>query len=182
MNHLVKISASILLMILSKPLAGAQQHYDNFYRAADAGMLRVQGISRIDHTLKGVTIILPNGSTQLNVSIDIPCNEVDNKPFADSGISVPSILFSLALNIDPILIQEEVTSSKTFSTHGFLTLNNITKAVTVVYMPIASGTEEDGNFNIYMAIKFNAADFSLDDANSKAQYVIKIVNAKVNRV
>ncbi|MBC7935070.1 MAG: hypothetical protein H7Y86_06895 [Rhizobacter sp.] len=182
MNHLVKLTASILLMILISSLADAQQHNDNFYRAADAGMLRVQGTSRIDHTLKGATIIFPNGSNQLNVSINIPCNEVYNKPLADAGLSVASMLFSLRLNIDPIEIQEVLTSSKTISTHGFLTLNNITKAVTVAYMPVASGTEENGNFNIYMAIQFNAAGFNLDDSNSNAQYVIKINNAKVNRV
>lgn len=181
MYQLLKLIGPILLMTsISIPVNA--QHYDNFYHAEDADMLQVNGSDHTDHTLKGATVILPNGSGQLDVSIRIPYNDVNNNSFADPGLPVPSILFSLKLNIDPTRIQEELTSRKTFSTHGFLTLNNITKVVTVAYMPVASGTEENGNFNIYLAIQFNAADFNLVDTNNNAQYVIKVNNAIVNRV
>jgi len=182
MKSLLQLTVYILLLISTSMAVNAQQHYDNFYQAVNADLLTVKGVTQIDHTIKGATIIFPNGSNELNVSINIPYCEVDNKPCVDSGFAAPAMLFSLKLNIDPIQIQEVLTSGKTFNSHGFLTLNNVTKAVTVVYMPIASGTEENGNFNIYMAIQFSAADFNLDDAGSNAQYVIKISNAKVNRV
>lgn len=182
MNYLLKLAAASILMISVNTSVNAQQHYDNFYRAADADMLQVNRTSHIDFTIKGATIIFPNGSNQLNVLINIPCNNIDNKPFYNTGFSAPALLFSLKVNIYPTQIQEELTSSKTFSTHGFLTLNNITKAVPVVYMAVASGTEENGNFNISMAIQFNPADFNLEDFNSNSQFVIKINDEKVNRV
>ncbi|MEJ0105500.1 MAG: hypothetical protein WDO19_24360 [Bacteroidota bacterium] len=37
------------------------------------------------------------------------------------------------------------------------------------------------NFNVYMNIRFTAADFNPDKAGSKKEFVISISNTKVNR-
>ena len=128
------------------------QNYKNIYQAVDADMLQVQGNSRIEHTLKGATIILPNGSDQITVILNIPYNEVGNDS-AITGFSIPDLLFNLKINIDRLQIQEVLTSTKTFLTHGFLTLNSTSKGVTVQYTPMLSGTEDNGNFNIYMCFQ-----------------------------
>jgi len=181
MNNLHKYATALLLMVLINKTVNAQV-YDNIFRASDAAMLQLQGNSRIEHTLKGATIIFPNGTNQLNVSINIPSDAVGNNPVADTDFIVPDYLFQLKVNIEPDEIQEELTSSKTFLTKGFLTLNSITKPVAVNYTPAASGTEENGNFNIYMTVQFNAADFNLDRPDKNKQFVIIINDAKVNRV
>jgi hypothetical protein len=180
MNYLLKYIIPLLLIQLINKSAKAQ-HYENIYQAVDADMLQVQGNNRIEHTLKGATIILPNGSSQLTVTLNIPYNEVDNNS-ATTGFSPPDLLFNLKINIDRLQIQEVLTSTKTFVTHGSLALNSITKAVAVQYTPMLSGTEENGNFNIYMSVQFNPADFNLDVPDSNALFVIKINNAKVNRI
>jgi hypothetical protein len=181
MNNLFKYTTALLmLVIMNKPLNA--QYFDNIYRAADADMLEIRGESHIEHILKGATIILPDGSNQLNVSIIIPCNAIDNRMENDSGASSRGLLFNLKINIDPVQVQEDLTSTKTFFADGFLTLNNLTKTVTVQYIPIASQTEESGNFNVYMSVQFNPADFNLDVPGSNTQFVIKINNAKVNRI
>lgn len=181
MNNLIKYAPAILVMLVTSNSVKAQR-YDNIYRGADADMLQVQGNSRTEHILKGATIILPNSSDQLNVTLNIPHNIINEKQAADSGFSSPDLAFHLKVDIDRTEIQDHLTSGKIFDTHGFLTLNNITKAVTVQYTPVVSGTEENGNFNIYLVIQFNPVDFSLEPPDTNAQFVIKINDAKVNRV
>jgi hypothetical protein len=180
MNYLLKYIIPFLLLQLANKSVNAQ-HYENIYQATDADMLQVQGNNRIEHTLKGATIILPNGSNQLTVTLNIPYNEVGNDS-ATTGFSTQDLLFNLKINIDRLQIQEVLTSTKTFLTHGFLTLNSIRKPVTVQYSPILSGTEDNGNFNIYISVQFNPADFNLDVPDSNTLFVIKINNAKVNRI
>jgi polyisoprenoid-binding protein YceI len=118
----------------------------------------------------------------LNVSVDIPYDSVINKPVSDSILAAQNMLFSLKVNIDAMQIQDELTSMKTFQIPGLLTFNNITRDVAVQYMPIVSGTEEMGNFNVYMSIQFNPRDFNLNVPDSSTRFVMKINNAKVNRL
>jgi hypothetical protein len=181
MNNLLKYTGTILLTLILSNSANAQ-HYDNFYSAVNADMLEISGNSFIEHTLKGATIIFPNGSNQLNVLVQIPYNTLYKQPVVNSGISFPNLLFSLKVNINPVQIQEELTSTKSFSTSGLLCLNNFSKSVAVKYMPIPSGTEENGNFNVYMVIQFNPADFNIGLTNGNTKCIIKINDAKVNRV
>jgi len=69
-----------------------------------------------------------------------------------------------------------------FITQGFATMNNITKPVMVKYIPLPAGTNQDGNFNLYMTIQFNARDFNRYTLYSNSQIIIKISDATVNRV
>ncbi|MEO9050708.1 MAG: hypothetical protein ABI280_02880 [Ginsengibacter sp.] len=180
MKKIIKYGVTLLLILSVSKSINAQEYY-NIYKTFDAVMLQTQGNQTTEQILNGATIILPNNSNKLNLLLNIPYSVIDNEFVADSAHST-GLLFSLTIDIDRIEIQENLTSSKRFITHGMLSLNGITKWVTVSYMPIASGTEEDGNFNISMIIQFNASDFNLDMLNSSRQFQFKIDNAKVNRV
>src|SRR5688572_10943696 len=150
-NFIRHVSTMLLITVMSS--ANAQQ-YDNMYRAANADMLQLQGASSVEHMLQGATLILPNGSNQLNVTLEIPYEVMDKTLIKADQLSGLGYQFHLRINIDPVDIQQLLTSTKTFLTQGLLTLNQITKPVTVSYIPVASGTEETGNFNIYMNIQF----------------------------
>lgn len=177
---MIKYGATLLLILSINKSLNAQEYY-SIYKTFDAVMLQTQGNHTNEQILNGATIILPNNSNKLNVLLNIPYSSIDNK-FDTDSVDVTGLLFNLTIDIDRIEIQENLTSSKTFITHGLLSLNGITKSVMVSYMPIASGTEEDGNFNISMVIQFNAVDFNLDILNSSRQFQFEIENAKVNRV
>jgi hypothetical protein len=181
MYNLIKYTATMFLVVLINKSVDAQE-YDNIYRTADADMVEVRGNTRIEHTLKGAVILLPNSSNQLSVTMNIPYNAVNSIPIADPVFSDPGLLFQLKVNIDPWKIQNGLTSAQTFPTNGSLTLNNITKTVTVKFIPMPFGTEEDGNFKIFMIIQFSAGDFGLAEPYSHEQFIIKINDAKVNRV
>ncbi|HTE34683.1 MAG TPA: hypothetical protein VK666_30095 [Chryseolinea sp.] len=158
------------------------QQYDNIYRVADADIVRLQGSNRIEYSLKGATILLPNGSRQINVKINIPYGIVDKNRAAGSDIFSDRILFSLKVDVDPREIQDYLTSSRVFNTHGVLSLNNITKAVEVSYIPMPSGTEEEGSFNLNVLVKFDSDDFHLTVPNGNEQFILKINDAQVNRL
>lgn len=181
MKHLFNYTIALMLMMVVKGSIHAQR-YEDTYRAADADMLQVQGNNSIEHVLKGATIILPNGTNQLNVMIKIPYGVFDNKPIDNAEHLSPLYQFNLKVNIDPSQIQEVLTSSNTFLSQGSLTLNSITKPVKVSYIPMVSGTEENGNFNIYICTQFNVADFGITDSGSNSQFIFKINHGKVNRV
>jgi hypothetical protein len=76
MKHIFNYTIALMLMTLINRSLHAQR-YDGTYRAADADMLQVQGNNSIEHVLKGAMIILPNGTTQLNVTIKIPYEVFD---------------------------------------------------------------------------------------------------------
>jgi len=181
MKNFISYITTLLILVLTYNSVNAQPYYD-LYQGADANMVEVQGNNHIEHTLKGATVLFPNGSNELNLTVNIPYNAVADKTIADAESLTAGYLFRLTMNIDPDQIQEMLTSTKSFVTHGFVTLNNVTKEVTVQYIPKASGTEEDGNFNIYMSVGFNPADFNLGEVNGNSQYVITINDAKVNRI
>lgn len=181
MKHTFKYSVALMLMTLINR-SGHAQRYEDTYRAEDADILQVQGKNSIDHILKGATIILPNGTDQLNVTIRIPYDVFDNRPIDNREFLSPGYRFNLTINIDPAQVQEVLTSAKTFLTQGVLTLNNIIKPVKVSYIPIVSGTDENGNFNIYLYTQFNATDFGISNPNSNSPFVLKINNGKVNRI
>ncbi|MEO6187678.1 MAG: hypothetical protein ABIO77_02490 [Ginsengibacter sp.] len=94
----------------------------------------------------------------------------------------PELLLKLAVIIDRLQIQEALTSAKKFYTIGHLIINNTTKEVKVEYMPLPSGTEEDGDFNISIIIQFDPCDFNICETGITKQFIIKIENAVVNRV
>ena len=145
-------------------------------------MWQLSGTNSIEHILKGATLTLANGSDRLNVTVKIPYGALDNKRIDTDEFSDSGYLFHLNLNINPAEIQEVLTSAKVFLTQGLLTLNGITRPVKVSYVPIVSGTEENGEFNLYMNIQFSLADFKLEASGTDAHVVLTISDAKVNRV
>ena len=179
MNKLSRYITILLLLVITK--SGNAQDY-NTYRGFDAVMLQVNGNTRTENKLKGAIITLPNNANQLNVSLSIPYHSINYKPADNAMFSSPGLSFKLKLNVDPWLIQEDLTSAKTFVAHGFLTLNDSTKAVMVEYMPTPAGPDQDGDFNLSMIIQFDPGDFNLDEQHQNSQFIIKISDAKVNRV
>ena len=178
-NILKSIPAFLLFILISKP--GNTQDY-NSYQAFDAVMLQVSGDTHIESMLKKVIIALSNNSNQLNVRISIPYHSINYIPGDNTALSAAGLPFDLTMPIKPWKIQDELTSTKVFITQGYVTMNNITKAVKVEYIPLPAGTDLDGNFNLSMSIQFNARDFNIDAPCNNSYFIIKISDAKVNRI
>lgn len=181
MKQVSKQIALLLLIAVIGKTANAQR-YEDVFRATNADILKLQGNNRVEYALKGAAITLPNGSSQLKVTVNIPYDSVITSPVGDSLLARQGLLFNLKVNIDLAQIDDMLTSTKTFLTTGSLRFNNVTRDVTVQYMPIVAGTEELGDFNMYMSIQFNPRDFNLNVPDSSTRFVMKINNAKVNRL
>jgi hypothetical protein len=178
-NILNSIEVFLLLLLISKP--GHAQDY-NFYPASDAVMLQVNGDIRIESRLKKTIIVLSNNSNQLNLRINIPYHLINYVPEDNTMLPAPGLSFDLKMTINPWKIQDELTSTKVFISQGLVTMNHITKAVKVEYIPLPAGPDQDGNFNLSMIIQFYAGDFNLDTPGSNSQFIIKISEATVNRI
>lgn len=176
------ISCRLVFIVLLLIANGSNAQDNNIYQAADAVVLKVNENNRIENRLKGAIIALPNNSTELSLRLNIPNHLINYDAADNAGLSAPVFSFNLKININPREIQEYLTSAKTFVTHGLLTLNGITKQVTVEYMPLPNGTELDGDFNLSMTIQFNPVDFNLDDQHTNSLCIIKINNTPVNRI
>jgi hypothetical protein len=181
MTELAKkmVPAALILLIAGNAPA---QRYDNLYHASNADILKVSGDNQEEYLLKGATVNLPNSSQQLNLLIEIPTSVLEDRSVKDPLTRDQPLLFNLKVDIDKDAIQDNITSSKIFITHGNLLLNNIMRPVEVTYVPMPSGTDQHGNFKIYMSIKFNAADFSLALYSNSPRLVIRVNNAIVNRI
>jgi len=176
---LKSIPAFLLFIFISKP--GNAQDY-NSYQVFDAVMLQVNGDTHSESILKNVILSLSNNSNQLNVRINIPYYSIIYIPGDNTALSNPGLPFDLTMRVNPWKIQDELTSTKVFIALGYITMNNITKAVKVEYIPLPAGTDLDGNFNLSMSIQFNARDFNIDSPCNNSYFIIKISDAKVNRV
>jgi hypothetical protein len=178
-NILKSIPAFLLFILISKP--GNAQDY-NSYQAFDAVMLQVSGDPHIESILKKVIIALSNNSNQLNVRINIPYHSINYIQGDNTELSTGGLPFVLTMPINPWKIQDQLTSTRVFIAQGMVTMNNITKALKVEYIPLPAGTDQEGNFNVSMTIQFNARDFNLDTPYNNSQFIIKISDATVNRV
>jgi len=177
-NIFKSISALLLVIFISK--ATRAQEYD-FYRSVDAVMVKVNGNSNIESELKKVLIVLPNYSNQLNVRINIPYYSIDYIP-DDTALLNTGLLFDLTMEVNPWKLQDDLIPTKSFTTDGFVTMNNVTKTVRIEYIPLPADSGQDGEFNLSLIIQFNAADFNLDTIPSNSYFIIKINDATVNRV
>ena len=178
MKNIIKCSGIFLALLFTTGIANAQ--YFNTYNSYDAVMVNNNSNTSTQITVRYVTMILSGNYNVLNVKLNIPFRSVDHKP-ADTMFA-QNLFFDLKVNINFNQIQQELTSSKTFITHSFLTLNNITRTVKVQYMPLPVGPDMNGNFKVNMLIFLNPAEFNLDQSNNNSQFLIIINNAKVNRV
>ena len=158
MLHSGKISLIVVLVLMIKSVSA--QNY-NDYRDAEAVVLKTNGNVYSEKKLEGVIVALPNYSDQLTVRLRIPYSVINDNEEDDTMSPASGLSFRLKIKIDPWKIQESVTSDKTFSTGGILTLNDTTKLVMVEYSPLPSATVQDGGFNLNMIIEFNPCDFNL---------------------
>jgi hypothetical protein len=157
------------------------QHYDNFYRATDAGLLVARENKEAIYVLKDAVILLPNGSNELNVRIPMS-DSVVRTAFIDHIKSSTPLMINLTLDINRNDIVNNLSSSRIFTTRGDLFLNNISKPVQVTYIPMLSGTEDIGNFNVFITLQFDPAAFNLVAPATVAHCVISINDAVVNRI
>jgi hypothetical protein len=141
------------------------------YQTSNAVLLQVNGNEQIENRLTGAFIALSKNSSRLIVRLSIP-----------TEISSPGLDFNLKVNINQWQVQDDLTSAKMYSTTGLLTLNSITKPVNLQYLPLPSGTDQEGDFNISIIIQINPIDFSMDEQDGNSQFIIKINDAKVNRM
>ncbi len=170
----------VLLLVLPKNGHLMAQEYYNTYKAVEAVMLQTDGTQKTVRVLNSAMIVLPNNSDKLEVFLNIPTDFRDSAFGSDTSQMMSPM--ELSFDIDRIAIQQNLTSSATFFGHALLSLNGIRKWITVMYTPIASGTEEDGNFHISMVIQFDATDFNIGLPGNKNHLQFTIANARVNIV
>jgi hypothetical protein len=170
----------IVDLVLIAKCINAQNYND--YRDAEAVMLRVNGSAYSETKLKDVIVVLPNYSNQLIVRLNIPYSFLNEEDTDDTIGALSGFPLHMRIKMDPWKIQESLTSDKTFDTDGFLTLNHITKLVTVEYTPLPSQTSQDGGFNLNVMIGFNPLDFNLSVGGTDTRFFIKIGDAPVNRL
>jgi hypothetical protein len=164
------------------PFTSSSQRYENFYQATNANLLEVRTNSQVEHLLKGATVLLPNSSKQLDLRLQVPPGIFFPMIADDSLILNQPFFLDLKIDIDRDRIQEYLTSSRIFTTHGNLVLNNRSQTVEVSYLPMPSGTNEDGSFNIFITVSFNPTDFNLANEKGNLKYVLKVNDAFVNRI
>jgi hypothetical protein len=179
MKKILKPVPVFLLFVLISVSGNAQDR--NSYQAFDAVLLQVNGDMQIESRLKKAVIALSGNSNQLNVRISIPYHSINYVPDYNTLSEAPDLLFSLKININPWQVQDNLTSAKVFTTSGLLTLNNITHAVMVDYIPFPAGTDMNGDFRLSMIVQFTAGEFELDAWPAKSKFIIKIGDARVNR-
>jgi hypothetical protein len=169
----------ILLLLITK--SGTAQDY-NVYQASEAVITQMSGDMHSESRLKKVIMALSNSSNQLSVRANIPYHSVNYIPEVNSGLPALILPFDLRMTINPWKIQDELTSTKVFITQAFVTMNNVTKAVKVEYIPLPAGTDQYGNFNVTMTIQFDGSDFNMGTPYSNSHFMIKISGAAVNMV
>ena len=168
-------------MIFGNQTSLKAQSDEDLYGSSYANLVQEEGFVRKLFLLKEASVSFPNGTNEFNVLVEIPDTIINNRPMNLADSVDTAFLLSLNIKIDPIQIQQELTSMKTFKTHGHVILNNIGRDVEVDYMPIESGLEENGDFNVFISFRINPVDFGLANANNKKVFIINMYNTKVNR-
>ena len=171
----------LLLPVIFLHLTGAAQNIER-YKLSDADITRIDTNQNAKNFIKKALVLLPKNDNHLSLKLKINSDTIEENFLEDLGGSFPDSLVEISLPIDRSQIQEALTSSKTFRTTCDLTFNNITKEVNIAYMPIASGTEEDGNFNLSVLLEFDSCNFSDCESGTKRRIIIKLDNAVVNRL
>jgi len=180
MKNIIKYSATCWMLLLITKCCNAQQ-YNNSYRTTDAVMVGINGASQIEDRLSGAVVALFTNLHLLNIRLNTPFNSITDPPGINSML-YPGLSFDLKVKVDPNQIQTCLTSARVFTAQGSLTINGITQPVNIQYMPLPSGTEQNGDFNISMNIQFDPREFDLREPYNNSQFVIKISDATVNRV
>ncbi|HEX9510434.1 MAG TPA: hypothetical protein VF939_08115 [Puia sp.] len=180
MNKIIRYIPILLILQLIME-SGKAQSYDA-YQSTNAVLLLLKGNTQTESRLDEAFITLSGSSNVLEVRVRIPYHLINYKP-ADSIVSSSlGLTFDLAINVNSWQIQGGQGSGRTYLTHGLLRLNNISKPAIVEYTPLPAGDVQDGSFNLSMIIKFNPYNFNLDGPNEKERFIIKISDAKVNRL
>jgi hypothetical protein len=171
----------IFSLVMLIAISAIAQDYHTF-EASEAVIFQSNGDNHSERFLKKTIISLTNSTHLLSVKLYIPCPSINHIPADTAMFSSPGLIANLRMIINPWQIQDELTSANVFTTQGLFTLNNITKTVTVEYIPLPAGPEQEGDFNLSMKIQFTAGDFNLGEKNNNCHFIIKIGNAAVNRI
>lgn len=179
MKPIIKLSFLSLLAISYCTVAKAQQS-DDMFKASNANMILIQAGKRSVYMLKEVAAVLTEDDNQLRITVPL-YDSILNKAGMTAPGSITPVILTTTITINPGVIQDNLTSSKQFVVRGNLVVNKINKPVEVSYIPMASGTEEQGNFNMFITIQFDPSDFKLTVPSVDSRCVIQISNAPVNR-
>ncbi|MET0638076.1 MAG: hypothetical protein ABWZ25_18745 [Chitinophagaceae bacterium] len=180
MNLIEKPTQVLFLVLLSVQVGYSQR--DDIERPSDVVLLQLDKQLRVESPLDRVAVTLSNNSKQLMVRLVIPYTLLNSGVPDDYRDPASLLPFELSMNIDPWQVQDYLTSANIFTSIATLTLNHTSRLVRVQYVPLPSGPDQDGDFNISMYIRFAGEDFNLGRRNSNAQYLLKISNLAVNRM
>jgi hypothetical protein len=161
-------------------LTGETQN-QNCYRVSEANILQINADTSVFHIVNKILILVPGNQNTIRVySIEAFNSLTDTLPEVVEFFK-GSKSFSLEFTFDPKAIQEYLTSAKTFHTHASLTINNVTRNVVLDYVPLPTGTDQKGNFNISLIAQFNPCDFNICETGMNRIFMIKIQNGVVNQ-
>lgn len=179
MKSVLKFYLFSMVALLSSGMLKAQQ-FDDMYKSSNASMVLIHSGKRNVYVIKNTTVILLEDDNQLNISVPLYDSTLNKSGMIAPGGITP-VLLNVSIDINPKTIQGNLTSSRQFVTRGNLIVNKINKPVEVSYIPMASGTEEQGNFKMFITIQFDPSDFKLIQPSPDARCVIQISDAPVNR-
>ncbi len=180
MNTVIKFIRVVPVLLLFIGSGYAQG--SDIGRPSDAILVEMDGYRRVESPLRQVVILFSANSGQLNMKLNIPHYLARYAPPGDNWFATPGLSLDLRMAIDLWQVQDYLTSVKMLTARGTLTLNNVSKPVKVEYIPLLAGTEQDGNFNLSLIIRFSGSDFNLDLPHSGSQFIIRISDLRVNRV
>ncbi|MCX6318104.1 MAG: hypothetical protein NTW29_12495 [Bacteroidetes bacterium] len=172
----------VLLLFITRTVSVNAQYDEVNFRATAARLVPANGSDNSSFILNKALVFLPNGSNELQVAVNIPYSIVANTNVEDSDVLNPGYQFRLKVTINLNEMQGELTSAKTYTVRGMLTLNGITNPVQVSYIPVVSGPDENGNFSVFLTARFSLADFNLEVPDVRKEFIICLNNARVNRV
>ena len=143
-------------------------------------LLKINGERYEEKIFPGAIVTLLTSGGQLNVTGSVPF-AVYNCDQINGVLQMPNeLLFVLRMHVNVDEFQNYLNTGKGFTTREQLTINGITRIVTVQYMPLPADPSLNGE--ISTNIRFKASDFNLKTTDKNSQFVIRITNARMNRI
>jgi len=163
-------------------IKGDAQTYYNPFEAVTGDLKQGSDTNYNSQQVKSTTVFFENGTNNLKVQAKIPATFIQVVNADSINVAGKEYLFELVVPIKPNEIQQKLTSTKNYSTYGTLTFNNVTNKVAVEYLPIISGTNQQGDFNIFLSVIFFGSSFGFAVLPGQDRLMFAVTNAKVNRL
>nr|MBS1761216.1 hypothetical protein [Bacteroidota bacterium] len=177
----IKIIPILLFACLGSTIKVMSQSYFDIYQGANVNLITVDNNTNPEKLIKDAVILFPNDGNKLKLIMKLPISIVDSSEIQNAALNTKSLPLQLSITIDRNQIQSSLTSVEPFIAKGQLSINDIVLPVEVKYIPVASGPDEDGDFNINLVTSFNPADFNITQFSGE-RIIIKVSNSYVNRI